>query len=101
MTTVFSNRKGCKFNLVIIDNFPKRGQRLPLQNKHAQTITDFLKRNKTSKRKPNPFETDDGTEYTKNFFNEFMKLNNFKTKSRYTSAERFLWINLSKRYVID
>ena len=77
--------KGYKYILVVIDNFSKFGWTIPLKNKYAQTITDaFLQIVKTSKRKPNLSETDDGKEYVNKIFNEFLNNNNIKRYSRYT-----------------
>ena len=64
---------------MVLDNFNKFGWTIPLKNKYAQTITDaFLQIVKTSKRKPNLLETDDGREYVNKVFNEF--LNNINVK---------------------
>ena len=89
------NNNGYRYIVVIIDNFSKFGWKTPLQNKYAQTITDeFSLIINKSKRKPNLIETDDGKEFVNKIFNDFLKLNNIKRYSRYTSkgavfAERF------------
>ena len=73
----------------------KFGWVTPLRNKSSQTIVDeFSKIINNSKRKPNLIETDDGKEFVNKIFNEFLKVNNIKRYSRYTSkgavfAERF------------
>ena len=81
--------------LVVIDTFTEVGWTIPFKNKYAQTITGaFSQIIKTSRRKPNLFETDDGKEFVNNIFNEFLNSNIIKRYSRYTDkgavfAERF------------
>ena len=99
--------KGYRYILVVIDNFSRIGWTFPLKNKYAQSITDvFSQNNKTSRRKPNLLETDDGKEYVNKVFNKFLNNNNIKRFSRYTDkgavfAERFYRIlrNLVKKPV--
>ena len=89
------NNRGYRYILVVIDNFSKFGWTIPLKNKYAQSITDaFSQIIKTSRRKPNLLETDDGKEYVNKIFNEFLNTNMIKSYSRYTDegavfAERF------------
>ena len=89
------NNRGYRYILVVIDNFSKFGWTIPLKNKYSESITDaFSQIIKTSKRKPNLLETDDGKEYVNKIFNDFLKKNNIKKYSRYTDegavfAERF------------
>ena len=89
------NNKNYRYILVVIDNFSKFGWTIPLKNKYAQSITDaFSQIIKTSRRKPNLLETDDGKEYVNKIFSEFLNYNNIKRYSRYTDkgavfAERF------------
>ena len=89
------NNRGYRYILVIVDNFSKFGWTKPLKNKYSQSITDaFSQIIKTSKRKPNLLETDDGKEYVNKIFNEFLNNNKIKRYSRYTDkgavfAERF------------
>ena len=89
------NNKGYRYIFVVIDNFSKLGWKIPLKNKYAQSITDaFSHIVKSSKRKPNLLDTDDGQEYVNKIFNEFLINNNIKIYSRYTDkgavfAERF------------
>ena len=55
------NIKGYRYILVVIDNFSKFGWTITLKNKYAQSITDaFSQIVKSSKRKLNLLETDDG-----------------------------------------
>ena len=87
--------KGYRCILVLIDSFCKFGWTIPLKNKYEESITDaFSQIPKSSKRKPNPFETDDGEEYVNESFNDF--LNNHNLKRFYSNtallavfAERF------------
>ena len=89
------NNKGYRYILVVIDNFSKFGWTIPLKNKYAKSITDaFSQIIKTSRRKTNRLETDDGKEYVNKIFNEFLNNNKIKRYSRYTDkgavfAERF------------
>ena len=89
------NNRGYRFILVVVDNFSKFGWTVALKNKYAQSITDaFSQIIKTSNRKPNLLETDDGKEYVNKIFTEFLNKNKIKRYSRYTDkgavfAERF------------
>ena len=91
----FKNKKGYRYILVVIDHFSKFGWTIPLKNKYAQSITDaFSQIVKSTKRKPNLFQTDDGKEYVNKIFNEFLNNHNIKRYSRNTPfgavfAERF------------
>ena len=103
------NNKGYRYILVVIDNFSKFGWTIPLKNKYAQSITDaFSQIIKTSRRKSNLLETDDGKEFVNKIFNEFLNNNKIKRYSRYTDkgavfAERFNKTirNLLKKPVIE
>ena len=89
------NNRDYKYILTVIDNFSKFGWTIPLKNKFAKTVTEaFSNIINNSKRKPKLLETDDGKEFTNKMFIEFLKLNDIKRYSRYTSkgavfAERF------------
>ena len=89
------NNKGYRYILLVIDNFSKFGWTIPLKNKFSQSISDaFSEIIKSSNRKPNLFETDDGKEYVNKIFTEFLNNNKIKRYSRYTDkgavfAERF------------
>ena len=89
------NNKGYRYILVVIDNLSKFGGTIILKNKYAQSITDaFSQIVKSSKRKPNLLETDDGKEFVNDIFNDFLNNNYIKKYSRYTDkgavfAERF------------
>ena len=89
------NNKGYRYILVVIGNFSKFGWTIPLKNKFSHSITDaFSEIIKSSNRKPNLLETDDGKEYVNKIFNEFLNNNKIKRYSRYTDkgavfAERF------------
>ena len=68
-------KRGYRYVLVIIDNFPKYGWTVPLKNKNAQTIKhsfeNFLI---SSKRKQNLIELDRGKE----LYNIFLKISSKK-----------------------
>ena len=89
------NNKGCRYLLVVIDNFRKFGWTIPVKNKYAQSITDAFSQDiKTSRRKPNLLETDDGKEYVNKNFSEFSNNHNIKRYSTITAlgavfAKRF------------
>ena len=89
------NNRGYRYIIVVIDNFSKLGWTISLKNKYAQSITDaFSEIIKSSNRKPNLFETDDGKQYVNKIFEEFLNNIDIKGYSRYTDkaaviAERF------------
>ena len=58
------NNRGYRYVLVVVDNFSEFGWTIPLKNKYAQSIRDtFSEIIKSSNRKPNLLETDDGKKY--------------------------------------
>ena len=87
------NKKGYRYVLVFIDNFSKFRWTIPLK-KNTETMKDsFENILKSSKRKSNLFETDQGIEFCNNIFHKFFN-NNIKHYSRNGSfgsffAERF------------
>ena len=89
------NNRGYRYVLVCVDNFSKYGWTIPIKNKYATTIKEALEQIiTTSKRKPNLIETDDGKEFANKIFETYLKSQNIKRYSRYTSkgavfAERF------------
>ena len=89
------NNRGYRYILVVIEIFSEFGWTTPVKNKYAQSITDAISQIvKTSKRKPNLLETDDGKEFVNKFVNEFLNNKNINRYSRYTDkgadiAERF------------
>ena len=89
------NNKAYRYLLVVFDNFSKFGWKIPFKNKYAQSIADSSSQIvKSSKRKPNLLETDDGKEYVYKSFNEVLNNHNLKRYSRNTalkavSAEKF------------
>ena len=103
------NNRGYRYILVVIDNFSKYGRTLALKNKYASTIKDAFGEILTeSKRKPKLIETDDGKEFANKIFESYLKSQNIKRSSRYTSkgavfAERFIRTirNLLKKPVFE
>ena len=80
------NNRGYRYILVVIDNCSKFGWTIPLKNKYAQSITDAFSQNiKTSRRKPNLLETDDGKESVNKTLNELLNKHSFKRYSRNTA----------------
>ena len=89
------NNRGCRYVLVVIDNFSKFGWTIPLKNKNAQTIKDSFENILiNSKRSPNLIETNRGKEFYNNIFQDFLNKNNINLYSRNSLygavfAERF------------
>ena len=89
------NNKGHRYLLVVVDNFSNFGWTIPSKNKYAQSKKDASSQIfKTSTRKPNLHETDDGNECVNKTFNDFLNNHNIKRFSRNTAlgavfAEKF------------
>ena len=67
------NNKGFRYLIVIIDNFSNCLWAIPLKNKCSQTITnEFSNLLTTSKRKPLKIESDRGSEFYNNIFQNFI-----------------------------
>ena len=87
--------KGYRYIIVAIDNFSNFGWTIPLNYKYAQSITDALAETiESSNCTPNLLQTDDGKEYVKEVFNEFLNRKNNQRYSRFTDkgvvfAERY------------
>ena len=80
-----SNNKSYRYLFIVIDNFSKYLWDIPLKNKNSQTITnEFSKNLSTSKRKPLKIESDRGTEFYNNVFQNFLTAKNIQHYSRYT-----------------
>ena len=104
-----SNNKGYRYIFIVIDNFSKYLWAIPLKNKYSQTITnDFSIILTTSRRKPLKLESDRGTEFYNDIFQNFLKSKNIQHYSRYTDkgpsiAERVIRTvrNLLKKPVFE
>ena len=104
-----SNNKGFRYIFIIIDNFSNYLWAIPLKNKYSQTITNEFSNILTkSKRKPLKLESDRGTEFYNNIFQNFLKSKNIRHYSRYTDkgpsiAERVIRTtrNLLKKPVFE
>ena len=80
-----SNNKGFRYIFVIIDNYSKHLWAIPLKNKYSQTITNEFSNILTkSKRKPLKLESDRGSEFYNNIFQNFLKSKNIQHYSRFT-----------------
>ena len=80
-----SNKKGYRYIFIVIDNFSKYLWAIPLKNKYSQTVTnEFSNILSTSKRKPLKMESDRGTEFYNNIFQNFLKIKNIHHYSRFT-----------------
>ena len=79
-----SNNKGFRYIFVIKDNYSKYLWAIP-SKKYNQTITDeFSNILTTSKRKPRKIESDGGTEFYNNIFQNFLKAKFIQHYSRFT-----------------
>ena len=104
-----SNNKGYRYIFIIIDNFSKYLWGMPLKNKYGQTITNEFSNILTkSKRKLLKLESDRGSEWYNNIFQNFIKNKNIQHYSRYTDkgpsiAERVIRTirNLLKKPVFE
>ena len=104
-----SNNKGFRYIFIIIDNFSKYLWAIPLKNKYSRSITnEFSNILRTTKRKPLKIESDRGSEFYKNIFQNYLKSKNIQQYSRYTDkgptiAERVIRTvrNLLKRPVFE
>ena len=66
--------RGERYRLVVIDNFSKFEWRVRIRNRNAIAITNSHEKNlRTSKRKPNSIETDDGEEFVNIIFTDLLK----------------------------
>ena len=82
------NVRGFRYVLVVIDSLSKFDWTVPLGNKNDQTkIDSFENIFKTSNRKPNLIETDDGSEFLNRIFTDLLNKIKYKSYSRYTSLE--------------
>ena len=67
-----TNNKDFRYIFVIIDNYSKYLWALPLKNKNSKSITDeFSNVLSKSKRRPLKLESDRGTEWYNNIFQNF------------------------------
>ena len=104
-----SNNKGFRYIFIVIDNFSKYLWAIPLKNKYSQTITNEFSNILTkSKRKPLKLESDRGSEFYNNIFQNFLKSKSIHHYSRYTDkgpsiAERVIRTvrNLLKKPVFE
>ena len=104
-----SNNNGFRYIFIVIDNFSKYLWAIPLKNKYSQTITnEFSNILTSSKRKPIKLESDRGSEFHNNIFQNFLKLKNIHQYSRFTDkgpsiAERVIRTirNLLKKPVFE
>ena len=68
------NDRACRYILVVIDNFSKLGETVPLQSKNAQSVTNSFKNIlKSSKRKSKLIEKIDGSESVNVFSTNLLK----------------------------
>ena len=80
-----SNNKGYRYIFVINDNFLKYLWAIPLKNKNSKTITDdFSNVLNQSKRRPLKLESDRGSEWYNNIFQNFLTVKNIHHYSTFT-----------------
>ena len=80
-----SNNKSYRYILIVIDNYSKYLWAIPLKNKYSQTLTnEFSNILNKSKQKPLKIESDRGTEFYNNIFQNFLKIKNIHHYSRFT-----------------
>ena len=80
-----SNNKGFRYIFIIIDKYSKYLWDIPLKNKYSQTVTDvFSNIVTTSKRSPIKLESDRGSEWYNNTFQNFIKNKNNQHYSKFT-----------------
>ena len=104
-----SNHKGFRYIFIIIDNLTKYFWTIPPENKYSQTITNEMSNIlTTSKRKPLKRESDRGSEFYNNIFQNYFKIEIIHHYSRFTDkspsiAERVIRIicNLIKKPVFE
>ena len=70
--------EGVKYLLVVIDVFSKNGWIKPLKDKKTETVSKAFDEIFKSKRKPQMFWTDKGSEFISKHFKEFLKRNEIK-----------------------
>ena len=80
-----SNNRGFRYIFVLIDNHTKYLWGIPLKNKNSKTITDeFSNVLSKSKRRPLKLESDPGSEWYNNIFQNFLRSKNIQHFSRFT-----------------
>ena len=80
------NNRGYRYVLVVIDNFSNYIWTIPLKNKKAQSVKDaFENILKSSRRKPNLIESDDGSQFVGKFFTNLLNTKNIQRYSKNTS----------------
>ena len=91
-----SNNKGFRCIFIIIHNLSKYLWAIPLKNNNSKTIADEFSNILTiSRRSPLKKESDRGSEWYKNIFQNFLKVKNIRHISRFTdkgpsTAERIM-----------
>ena len=82
---IISNHNSYRFIFIVIDIFSKNLWAIPLKNKNSKTITDeFSRVLSKSKRRPLKLESDRGSEWYNNIFQNFLKVKNIHHYSRFT-----------------
>ena len=104
MQSLSKYNKGIKYLLCAIDLFSKYAWVVPIKDKKGTSIVNaFKKILSNSNRKPNKIWTDQGSEFYKNSFKDFLKKNNIEIFPTYNEgksvvAERFIRTIKTKIY---
>ena len=93
MQSLSKYQKGKKYLLCAIDLFSKYG--FPIKDKNGATIVNTFEKVISEGRRPNKIWVDQGSEFYKNSFKDFLKMNNIEMHLTYKEqkpvvAERFI-----------
>ena len=96
MQSLSKCNKGIKYSLCVINLFSKYAWVIPIKDKKGNSIVNaFKKILSDSNRKPNKIWVDQGSEFYKKSFKDFLKINNIEMYSTFNEgksvvAERFI-----------
>ena len=95
MQSLSKYNKGVKYLLCAIDLFSKYAWVIPLKDKKGTSIVNAFQKMISKERKPNKIWVDQGIEFHKQSFKDFLKINNIEMYSTFIEgksvvAERFI-----------
>ena len=95
MQSLSKFNKGIKYLLCAIDLFSKYAWVIPLKDKKGTSIVNAFQKMISKERKPNKIWVDQGIEFHKQSFKDFLKINNIEMYSTFIEgksvvAERFI-----------
>ena len=76
-----------KYLLCAIDLFTKYAWVVPIKDKKGTSIVNLFRKIISEGRKPNKIWVDQGSEFYKNSFKDFLKMNNIKMYSTYNEGK--------------